>query len=59
MLYFVTAIINHECYFVPLACDNDQKKDINPFSYKKFLEDDFASRNKRVLQVVNLKFCYD
>ncbi|XP_068725490.1 endosome-associated-trafficking regulator 1-like [Montipora capricornis] len=35
------------------ACDNDQKKDINPFSYKKFLEDDFASRNKRVLQIID------
>ena len=37
-----------------LAHDDDDdgiKEDVNPFSYKNFLSDDLASRNKRVLQV--------
>lgn len=37
---------------VCLAYNEDKKKDTNPFSYKNFLSDDLASRNKRVLQVL-------
>ncbi|KAL9976471.1 hypothetical protein ACROYT_G013778 [Oculina patagonica] len=29
------------------------KEDLNPFSYKRFVSDDLASRNKRVLQIID------
>lgn len=31
--------------------DNGGRKELNPFSFKRFVSDDLASRNKRVLQV--------
>ena len=31
--------------------DNGGREQFNPFSYKRFVSDDLASRNKRVLQV--------
>ena len=34
--------------------DDESKEDINPFSYKNFVSDDLASRNKRVLQVIRI-----
>lgn len=37
--------------YVCLGYNEDKKKDTNPFSFKNFLSDDLASRNKRVLQV--------
>ena len=34
-----------------LAHADDSKEDANPFSFKNFLSDDMASRNKRILKV--------
>jgi len=31
--------------------DDGSREELNPFSYKRFVSDDLASRNKRVLQV--------
>ncbi|XP_029181734.1 endosome-associated-trafficking regulator 1-like [Acropora millepora] len=36
-----------------LGYNEDKKKDTNPFSFKNFLSDDLASRNKRVLQIID------
>ncbi|KAK2560783.1 hypothetical protein P5673_016574 [Acropora cervicornis] len=36
-----------------LSYNEDKKKDTNPFSFKNFLSDDLASRNKRVLQIID------
>ncbi len=53
----VTAILNYFHYnklnFLNcVSVDSDGgKEDLNPFSYKRFVSDDLASRNKRVLQV--------
>ncbi|KAJ7381487.1 Serologically defined colon cancer antigen 3 [Desmophyllum pertusum] len=33
--------------------DGDRKEEANPFSFKAFLSDDLASRNKRVLQIID------
>jgi len=39
--------------YVCLGYNEDKKKDTNPFSFKNFLSDDLASRNKRVLQIID------
>ena len=49
-------------YSIVLLAVNDEGDDgndqgvVNPFSFKNFLSDDLASRNKRVLQVI-FKLC--
>ena len=54
-----TTIHYYYCNCVLVVVDDDdddgggggRKGDLNPFSYKRFVSDDLASRNKRVLQV--------
>lgn len=43
--------VYNQIVFDLIGNDKRQENDINPFSFKNFLSDDLASRNKRVLQV--------
>lgn len=43
--------VYNQIVFDLIGNDKRQEDDINPFSFKNFLSDDLASRNKRVLQV--------
>ena len=46
---FITCIYE---YFHSLSDEHTgAREELNPFSYKRFVSDDLASRNKRVLQV--------